>query len=298
VLNQTISAQDYNTFRKFLEEACGIVLGDNKQYLVASRLNRLLRELELDSVGALIEQSKRMPRSGLRERIIDAMTTNETFWFRDNHPYDLLKDLVFPELAKSKRSSGVRIWSAASSSGQEAYSISMIIQEYLQSRPGSLGNNFQITGTDISPTMLEMARSATYDDLALSRGLSPERKRRFFSQKGNLWEVNDEIRRRAKFTELNLMNSYASLGKFDIVFCRNVLIYFSADLKRDILRRISQTLNPGGYLFLGSTETIASYSDAFETIRHGGGIVYQLKGETGPTIPRFPKIGGSDLTPR
>lgn len=290
MLNQTISTRDYEVFRAFLEEACGIVLGDNKQYLVASRLNRLLRELDIASVGDLIDQAKRTPRSGLRERIIDAMTTNETFWFRDNHPYTLMKDLILPELAKTKRSGPVRIWSAASSSGQEAYSISMVIDEYLKSRPGSLPNNFQITGTDISPTMLDLAKSATYDDLALSRGLSPERKRRFFTQKQDLWQVVDEVRNRAKFTELNLMNSYSSLGKFDVVFCRNVLIYFSAELKKDILRRISKTINPGGYLFLGSTETIASYSDAFETVRHGGGIVYQLKADSSPTSPSFPDV--------
>ena len=288
MLNQSITARDYDSFRQFLEDACGIVLGENKQYLVASRLNRLLKEANVSAVGELIDQLKKQPRSGLRERIIDAMTTNETFWFRDNHPYELLKDLILPELAK-KRPSQVKIWSAASSSGQEPYSISMILQEYLQSRPGSLANNFQIVGTDISPTMLEMCRSGLYDALALSRGLSPERKKRFFQQQGDSWQVKDEIRNRVRFAELNLMNSYASLGKFDIVFCRNVLIYFSSELKRDILRRIAQTLAPGGYLFLGSTETIASYSDDFETVRHKGGIVYQLKsGGSTPTTPRFP----------
>jgi len=288
-LNQSISARDYDSFRQFLEEACGIVLGDNKQYLVASRLNRLLKELDVTAVGELIEKLRKQPRSGLRERVIDAMTTNETFWFRDNHPYELLKDLILPELAK-KSPNQLKIWSAASSSGQEPYSISMILQEYLKCRPGSLTDKFQIVGTDISPTMLEMCRSGVYDSLALSRGLSPERKKLFFQQDGDLWRVKDEIRNRVRFAELNLMNSYASLGKFDIVFCRNVLIYFSSELKRDILRRIAQTLAPDGYLFLGSTETIASYSDDFDTVRHKGGIVYQLKlGGSSPAAPRFPR---------
>jgi chemotaxis protein methyltransferase CheR len=290
VINQSISARDYDSFRQFLEEACGIVLGDNKQYLVASRLNRLLRELEIGSVGELIDRINKQPRSGLRESIIDAMTTNETFWFRDNHPYQVLKDLILPELAK-KRPGQVRVWSAACSSGQEPYSISMILSEYQQSRPGSLSSNVQIVGTDISPTMLKSAKSGIYDALALSRGLSPERKKRFFKQEGDVWQVNQDIRSRVQFSELNLMNSYTPLGKFDIVFCRNVLIYFSSELKRDILRRIAQVLQPGGYLFLGSTETIASYSDDFETVRHGGGIVYQLKaGQSGPTVPNFPGV--------
>jgi len=276
VNNLTISSQEYDAFRKLLEDACGIVLGDNKHYLVASRLGRLLKEFETASVGDLIARMKREPRSGLRERVIDAMTTNETFWFRDNHPYVLLNDLILPELA-AKRASQVRIWSAACSSGQEPHSISMIAQEYLQKRPGSLPDNIKIIGTDISPTMLKASREARYDSLALSRGLSPERKQRFFTQVGDEWEVNKNIRNRIQFKELNLMNSYATMGKFDVVFCRNVLIYFAAELKRDILKKLAQTLNPGGYMFLGSTETIASYSDEFETVRHQGGIVFKLK---------------------
>lgn len=275
-MNQTISSQDYEAFRGFLEEACGIVLGDNKHYLVISRLGRILKELNIDTVGSLVLRLQREPRSGLRERIIDAMTTNETFWFRDNHPYVLLKELIFPALSK-KKPAQVRIWSAACSTGQEPYSISMIIQEYLQTRPGSLANNFQIVATDISPTVLAVARSGRYDSLALSRGLSPERKERFFIKEGDGWQVKDEIRRRVQFTEMNLMNNYTSLGKFDIIFCRNVLIYFSTELKREILRRMVAQLTPGGYLFLGSTETLANYSDAFETVRFEGGIVYQLK---------------------
>ena len=276
VTNLAISRQEYDAFRALLEEACGIVLGDNKHYLVASRLGRLMNEFESASISELIAKIKREPHSGLRQRVIDAMTTNETFWFRDNHPYMLLADLIFPEIAK-KRPAQVKIWSAACSSGQEPYSISMIVQEYLQKRPGSLPDNVQIIGTDISPTMLKMSREALYDNLALSRGLSPERKQKFFTQEGDMWRVNDNIRRRVQFKELNLMNSYSALGKFDIIFCRNVLIYFSTDLKRDILSRLARALVPGGYLFLGSTETLASYSDDFETIRHQGGIVYRLK---------------------
>ncbi len=276
VSNLTISSQEYDAFRAFLEEACGIVLGDNKHYLVSSRLGRLMKEFDSSSIGDLIAKMKRQPRSGLRERVIDAMTTNETLWFRDNHPYALLADFVLPEVAK-RRPAKVKIWSAACSSGQEPYSISMVIQEYLQRRPGSLKDNVQITATDISPTMLSHAKEALYDNLALSRGLSPERKQKFFTQEGEQWRVNEQIRRRVIFKELNLMNAYASLGKFDIIFCRNVLIYFSAELKRDILNRMAQALVPGGYLFLGSTETLASYCDEFETVRHQGGIVYQVK---------------------
>ena len=289
MVNHTISSRDYDSFRMFLEEACGIVLGENKHYLVASRLNRMMKEMEVDSVGDLIIQIQKMPRAGIREKVIDAMTTNETFWFRDNHPYALLKDLVLPDLAK-KKPDQVRIWSAACSSGQEPYSISMIAQEYLQSRPGSLPNNFKIVGTDISPTMLEASRTAIYDALALSRGLSPERKKRFFDNNDDLWSIKPDIKKRVRFSELNLMNNYTSLGKFEVIFCRNVLIYFSTELKRDILKRISQALVPGGYLFLGSTETLASYSDDFNTVRHDGGIVYQLKEATNHSAAHIPGV--------
>ena len=278
----SISNHDYDDFRRFLEDACGIVLGENKHYLVASRLSRLVREFEVKSVGELISYMKHHPRSGLRQRVIDAMTTNETLWFRDSHPYTLLKELIFPEFAKQNAKS-LRIWSAACSSGQEPYSISMVIQEYLQSRPGSLQNNCQIVATDISPSMLANARAGKYDNLALSRGLSQERRDRFFRQCGDAWELRPELKSRIQFSELNLMNSYAALGKFHIIFCRNVLIYFSTELKQDILKRLGQALVPGGYLIVGSTETLASYTDAFDTVRHGGGTVYQLKQRAGKT---------------
>ena len=278
----SISNSDYNDFRRFLEDACGIVLGENKHYLVASRLNRLVKEFDLNSVGELISQMRREPRSGLRQKVIDAMTTNETLWFRDNHPYALLKDLIFPELAKQSPAQ-VRIWSAACSSGQEPYSISMIVNEYLQNRPGSLKNNFQVVATDISPSMLVAAKAGKYDNLSLSRGLSQDRRDRFFRQNGDAWEVRQELKARIQFTELNLMNSYATLGKFHIIFCRNVLIYFSSELKRDILNRLARALVPGGYLMVGATEALASYTDAFETVRHGGGTVYRLKQHTGAT---------------
>ncbi len=283
--NHSISSRDYDAFRKFLEEACGIVLGDNKHYLVASRLNRLLKELELGSVGDLIESMHLHPHSGIRERIVDAMTTNETFWFRDNHPYVLLKELIFPEIVK-KRQGQVRIWSAACSSGQEPYSISMIAQEFMQARMGMKMSGIDIVGTDISPTMLAHCKAAKYDALALSRGLSPERKNRFFNNLGEIWEIKDEVKKNVRFIDLNLMNSYSSLGKFDVIFCRNVMIYFSTELKKDILRRMSQALVPGGYLILGSTETLASYSDDFDLVRYESGMAYKLKPSSQLSTPQ------------
>ena len=275
--NQSITPQEYREFHEFLEGASGIALGDNKQYLVNSRLASLMADMGLSSIGELMSRAKRDVRSDLRERIVDAMTTNETLWFRDNFPFEMLKSHILPELS-GQRGQPARIWSAACSSGQEPYSMSMIIQEYLQAKPGSLPRDVQITATDISPSILKDAKEGVYDAMALARGLSEERKKRFFDVKGKAWQVKPEIRKRITFSEMNLMKKdYLSLGKFDVIFCRNVLIYFSSELKRDILARFSQVLEPGGYLCLGASESVSAYVDCYETLRHQGGLVYRLK---------------------
>lgn len=275
VTASTLTPEDYAAFRTLLQEVSGIVLGDNKQYLVTSRLTRLMQEHGLDTFGVLMRQMK--SDSKLRHRIMDAMTTNETSWFRDSYPFDILKEHILPELAKNSPRQ-IRIWSAACSTGQEPYSLSMTVQEYLQSKPGSLsGGGVQILGTDISPRVLEQARTGIYEGIAVSRGLSPERKQRFFKPVGNSWQVIDSLRSCVTLRELNLMQSYTSLGKFDVIFCRNVLIYFSTDLKKDILSRMGKALNPGGYLVLGGSESISNYSDEFELVRWRNGVIYKLK---------------------
>jgi len=274
-LSNQINVNDYNQFKTYLEQSCGLMLGDNKHYLVSSRLTGLLEEFNSSSVGDLIQKIVSRPDAKLRERVIEAMTTNETFWFRDAFPFDILQSQIFPEL--ESKVGGIKIWSAACSSGQEAYSISMATEEYKASNPGKLRGDVRIVGTDISPQIVRAAQEACYDNLAMTRGLSPERKKKFFQQKGDCWEVNANIKARASFRGLNLLQSYSMLGKFDIVFCRNVLIYFSPENKRDILERIRQTLNPRGYLFLGASESLSNYSDDFEMIRCNPGVLYRLK---------------------
>ena len=272
----SMTPEEYENFRAFLENACGIMLGDNKQYLIASRLSPLLAEYQIPSLGALIERLRKERRSELYERIVDAMTTNETLWFRDAFPFEILKQVILPEQARA-RAPGVRIWSAACSSGQEPYSISMTIEEFQRANPGALANNVQIIATDLSPSMLELARAGLYDAAAMARGISDERRRLFFGQRHGRWEVREDLRRRVTFREHNLQQGFEPLGKFQAIFCRNVLIYFSADLKRDILARFAAVLHPGGYLFLGAAEAITGYSDAFEMLRLPQGIVYRLK---------------------
>ena len=271
-----ITPQEYESFKSFLQDACGILLGENKQYLVKSRLRRIMEEHELSTLGQLLERIKRSARSNLREVVIDAMTTNETLWFRDNHPFRILQEKLLPEFAAGKPSQTLRIWSAASSTGQEPYSAAMIIDEFRRQRPGKL-RDVKITATDISKSVLEVARSGEYEMIAIGRGLSPERQKQFFtpSMSGS-WQIKPHIKSMVEFRELNLLERYM-LGKFDIVMCRNVLIYFSAELKRDILTRIHATLNPGGYLILGASESLSGLPNLYEMVHCSPGIIYRKK---------------------
>jgi chemotaxis protein methyltransferase CheR len=270
--------QDFDEFRIFLEKACGILLGSNKQYLVSSRLNKMLEQQGIKSLGELVQRMQAQPRSGLREQVVDAMTTNETLWFRDGYPFELLKNKVLPEMLKAAPGQKLRIWSAACSSGQEPYSLSMAIDEFERSNFGQLRAGLQIVATELSPSMLSNCKSGEYESLAMGRGLSPERLQRFFDPKGPArWAVKAPIKSRVEFRALNLLDSFAGLGKFDLVFCRNVLIYFSAELKKDILLRIHSTLKPGGYLFLGASEALNGLPDHYRMVQCNPGIIYQAK---------------------
>jgi chemotaxis protein methyltransferase CheR len=271
----TISDQDYKEFCRFLESQCGIVLGDSKQYLVRSRLSPLVTKYNHDSLSTLLKDVVVGRNRELRIAAVDAMTTNETLWFRDTYPFVVLAEKLLPELAANKRP--LKIWSAASSSGQEPYSMAMTILETQQRKPGMLPN-ISITATDISATMLDLCRQGIYDNLALGRGLSPERRRAFFDEVGDgRMKVKDNVKRLVTFKPQNLMESYSMLGKFDMIFCRNVLIYFSADMKSKVLNQMASSLNPGGYLMLGASESLTGLTDKFEMVRCNPGIVYKLK---------------------
>jgi chemotaxis protein methyltransferase CheR len=271
----TINDQEYKEFSRFLESQCGIVLGDSKQYLVRSRLSPLVSKYKLASLSDLLRDVVSGRNRELRVAAVDAMTTNETLWFRDSYPFTVLADKLLPEMAARKRP--IKIWSAASSSGQEPYSMAMTVLETQQKKPGML-SSVSITATDISSSMLDMCRAGVYDNLALGRGLSPERRRTFFEDAGDgKMKVKDNVKRLVNFRPQNLMESYALLGKFDIVFCRNVLIYFSPEMKSQVLNSIANTLNPGGYLLLGASESLTGLTDKFEMVRCNPGIIYKLK---------------------
>ena len=270
----SISAPEYDQFKQKLEQYSGITLGDNKEYLITSRLRRLLESEKLADFSELIKAMDRNLK--LKELVVDAMTTNETLWFRDDHPFKIFREKLLPELAKTRRP--LRIWSAACSTGQEPYSLSIAVEEFKRTNPGALIGDVKIIATDISPTALAIAKEGVYPQLALKRGMGDVHLKQYFKQQAeDEWKINDEIKRRIEFRSLNLQSSYSMLGKFDIVFCRNVLIYFSADFKLDILKRIHGTLNADGQLFVGASEAVNNLADYYKMQQFSPGISYQAK---------------------
>lgn len=269
-----LSSSAYQTISRFLEQQAGIRLGDGKEYLVSSRLSHLLKEHGLKDFAELAMQLERPGKQALQLAVLDAMTTNETFWFRDpTHFRCLTHGILAPQkLARA------RIWSAAASTGQEAYTLAISLQDAI--RDGTLARTFryEILGTDISPSALAQARHARYCGVATARGLTDQQRAKYFRQDGECIEVLPEYRKDITFREFNLMQRLDGLGRFDVIFCRNVLIYFSQERKRQLIERFVHALNPGGYLLLGSTESMSAHSDLFEMQRLQGALVYRRRG--------------------
>lgn len=273
--NREFSETTYRNFCKYLEDHCGIVLGDAKQYLVRSRLFPYIDEFKLPDLTTVIEQTISGRNRALQSKVIDAMTTNETLWFRDNYPYELLHNSLFDRLDKLNKP--IRIWSAACSSGQEPYSIAICFLEYKKRNPGAFARGFEIIATDISNEMLDACKDGSYDDHALARGMSPQRLSQFFHVNGRgRHQVNDEVKRLVKFQSFNLMGAYHSLGKFDMVFIRNVLIYFSTDVKTKILQQIADLMHSDSILFLGASESVSFTDNLFNMVKASPGLYYQL----------------------
>jgi len=269
-MRRTIEAEDYLHIQTFLESQCGILLGQGKEYLASSRLGPILDQFHMDDYKTLTEALRHPKNRRLQTAVIDAMTTNETFWFRDTAHFKILTDSIAPEFPR-----GMRIWSAASSSGQECYSISMTIKKAQKQRQLNPGFRFEILGTDLSPRVLEHAKKARYCGLSAIRGLTEEQTNTFFSRDGDCIRVLPEYRAGVHFRQINLTKPFDTVGRFDLVFCRNVLIYFSAEMKRNIIERIARLLNPGGYLLLGSTESMSDHADLFKMCHLQGGLAYR-----------------------
>lgn len=265
---------EYLEFCDYLEKSSGITLGKNKAYLVKNRLRPILEDHNVENLADAVKIIQSGRDAKLKLEIIDAMTTNETSWFRDQYPFEYLYDVLLPKLME-KRMSTPRIWSAACSYGHEAYSISMVIEEFIAKNPGSFPNGIQIIGTDISSRVVKSAAKAEFDYLSISRGLSETRKKKYFTKTSDeIYKLNENIKKRTRFQNLNLLDSYAILGKFDIIFCRNVLIYFSNENKTEIMNKFSKSIVDDGVLILGASET--NYSDAFQMLKCPRGIVYTL----------------------
>jgi chemotaxis protein methyltransferase CheR len=274
---QTLDEPQYRVFCRYLENRCGIVLGDNKQYLVISRLSPLVAKFNLGSLSELIKRTIANRDVLLVNCVVNAMTTNETLWFRDGYPFEILQNTLLPQLAKTNKP--IKIWSAACSSGQEAYSIAMVIREYQARYPNAFSAGIEIVATDISGDMLNIAKAGEYDNLSLSRGLSNERRARFFDtrQGSNISILKESARNMVNFRSINLLSPFSSVTRYDIVFCRNVLIYFSASVKAAILQKVAACLQPQGVLFVGASESLSGMCTDFTMNRSGSGLFYVKK---------------------
>ena len=268
----TVTDAAFGWVCEVVAQDAAIVLEAGKEYLVESRLAPLARAAGQSGVTAYIDQARATADRQARARIVDALTTNETSWFRDGAPFQALEHDIVPALAASRAASrNIRVWSAACSTGQEPYSIAMVLRDAL----GGQGWRCQVLGTDLSPTVLDQARLGLYNQVEMNRGLPASKLVSNFSREGMRWRVSDELRRMVSFRELNLARPLPPIGQFDVVFLRNVLIYFSVDTRRQILRRVRAACRPDGYLVLGSAETTLGVDERWRRVRFGTSTVYQ-----------------------
>jgi len=268
----TVTDAAFDWVREVVANDAAIVLEPGKEYLVETRLAPLARAAGQAGVTAYIDQARTSADRQARARIVDALTTNETSWFRDGTPFQALEREIVPALAASRAiTRTVRIWSAACSTGQEPYSIAMVLRDTV----GAQGWHCQVLGTDLSPTVLEQARQGLYNQVEMNRGLPASKLISHFSRDGMRWRINDELRSLVSFRELNLARPLPPLGQFDVVFLRNVLIYFSVETRRQILQRVRAACRPDGYLVLGSAETTLGVDDRWRLVRLGTSTVYQ-----------------------
>lgn len=275
-----ITPPEFDILARYILEISGIALAKGKEYLVETRLSPLVEELGCTSYTEFHKRAKSDFKKEIEKKIIDAISTNETYFFRDKSPFELLQYKIIPDLI-DKRTKGktglkpnIRLWSAASSTGQEIYSIAMALTE-IGIVPTSY--NIKLLGTDISNAAVAQASYGWYNKFEIARGLEQKRLNRFFSPDKDGWRIKDEIRFMAQFKKMNLMKPFIGLGKFDIILCRNVMIYFTPEDRRKIYANIAKVLEPDGYLLIGSTESLANDSDLFVPQRYLKSVFYQFK---------------------
>jgi chemotaxis protein methyltransferase CheR len=257
-----VTPLDYEFLRKLLKERSGLDLSADKQYLVESRLIPLARRAGLPGIGELVQKMKAGTDESLIADVVEAMTTNETFFFRDKIPFDHLCETMLPALLQARASRrALRIWCAASSTGQEPYSIAMCLKELGATLSGWRA---EILATDLSQGVLEKSRSGLFSQFEVQRGLPIQLLVKHFTQVGELWQLNPDIRAMVQHRQLNLLQDFAHLGTFDVVFCRNVLIYFDQETKVGIFERLAKVTEPDGFMVLGAAESVVGISDAFK----------------------------------
>jgi chemotaxis protein methyltransferase CheR len=256
-----VTPSDYEFLRKLLKERSGLDLSPDKQYLVESRLIPLARRISLPGITELVQKMK-MGSDPLISEVVEAMTTNETFFFRDKVPFDHLRETMLPALLQARASRrALRIWCAASSSGQEPYSIAMCLKELGATLAGW---RVEILATDLSQGVLEKSKAGLFSQFEVQRGLPIQLLVKHFTQVGELWQLNPDIRAMVQHRQLNLLQDFGHLGTFDVIFCRNVLIYFDQDTKAGIFERLARVVESDGFVVLGAAESVVGISDAFK----------------------------------
>lgn len=270
-----MTTADFDYIRKFVRAESAIVLEPGKEYLVESRLHTLARKENFATIDALIGNLRVNPANGLYRKVVDAMTTNETSFFRDLHPFETLRKSILPALmARRAAQRQVRFWCGAASTGQEVYSIMMLISEHF---PELLKWDFKFIATDLCAEVLARARSGRFNQLEVNRGLPATLLVKYFSRCGEEWEIREDLRRHVEFREMNLVKDWVGMPPLDFVFLRNVMIYFDVESKRSILGKIRRLLRPEGGLLLGSAETTFNVDDAYERVVVDKTTYYRVK---------------------
>ncbi len=284
---------DYEYLRKLLKDRSGLDLSADKQYLIESRLLPLSRKSGMASISELVQKMKG-GSADITTQVVEAMTTNETFFFRDKVPFDHFRDSIMPEILQARTSrKTLRIWCAAGSTGQEPYSLAMCLKEMGAALSGW---RVEILATDLSQEVLEKSRAGIYSQFEVQRGLPIQMLVKYFKQTGELWQINADIRAMVQHRQLNLLHDFSQLGVFDVIFCRNVLIYFDQDTKINIFSRLAKTTEPDGFLVLGAAETVVGLTDVFKPYPERRGL-YRPSGAravsaTGAVAPKLAGMGG------
>jgi chemotaxis protein methyltransferase CheR len=263
---------DFDFIATLVRERSGLVLASDKTYLVESRLAPIARRDGFPSIDDLVSAIRVRRDSPLTDAVVDAMTTNETFFFRDKTPFDIFETTVLPELIARKRGGTIRVWCAAASTGQEPYSLAMIA-DAMGPRMG--GCKLEIVGTDISERCLEKAKAGTFTQFEVQRGLPVTMLVKHFKKDGDTWRIDDKLKTNIRFRPMNLLDDFRGLGRFDVIFCRNVLIYFDTPTKKQVLERMSSQVEGPGYLVLGAAETVLGVTDTFKPVPGNRGLYVQ-----------------------